>query len=465
MSFADLINYYPEVQDHWKLTYKSTGDFCNLIKEKSDLDKNYAKNLEKLVRKYSFENLQGDMKASIDHIRDILMSRVSLIRGLSSNLFNDVVYPLKKLLSDQSLAYHETTNICKNVINDVQNLAIKLEKTREKYVKACKNYEDTKGTPKESQTYKAELDHLRTYNTFIEEHNTALPILVQLFKRSLITYQKQEEDRYSGIKNSLIQFIQYETFHVKSLNIELEEITASIENYNPKDDIQLFIASHSKPRPRLFPDSAVNREIDNAGQASHDYFMNEFIQKLWGGIMPQEEETVRFLRQVKSTEGRKAWSSGLNKCRSMGKFEIPVDTFEFSGDCMLKVLDAMIEEKDYKIAGSCIILSDSFYEMNSSPKKFLHFLITSHSIWQDQTFWKEIIEETIKSVWQEYYKNGGTQDSEVLKSIAVAQITSYIHTMKLFNLSNNFIMEAAEDFGKNYHLADDFTKSIGESLQ
>lgn len=465
MSYGDLINYYPDIQDQWKVTYKSANDFLNLIKEKSELDKNYAKNLEKLVRKYGFDNLHGDMKASIDLIRDILLSRVSLIRGLSSNLFNDVVYPLKKLLAEQNLGYTESTNICKNVLNDIQNNSTRLEKLREKYVKSCKYYEDVKGTPKEPQAYKTELEQLKAYNSAIEEHNSALPVLVQLFKRSLVTYQKQEEDRYAAVKNSMVQFIQYESFHIKSLHIELQEITESIENYNPKNDIALFIANHSKPRPRLFPEPAINREIETSGQASNDYIMNDYIQKLWSGTMPQEEETARFLKQIKRQEGRKAWSSSLNRCRSMGKFEIPKDTFEFAGDCMLKVLDVMLEEKDYKIAGSCIILSDSFYEAESNPKKFLHFLIINHSIWQDHGFWKEIIEETIKNVWQEYYKNGGSQDAEVLKNIAIAQITSYVHTMKLFNLSNDFIMQAAEEFGRNYHLDEEFTNSIGESLK
>ena len=49
MSYGDLINYYPDIQDQWKLTYKSANDFLSLIEKKSELDKNYAKNLEKLV--------------------------------------------------------------------------------------------------------------------------------------------------------------------------------------------------------------------------------------------------------------------------------------------------------------------------------------------------------------------------------------------------------------------------------
>jgi hypothetical protein len=78
--------------------------------------------------------------------------------------------------------------------------------------------------------------------------------------------------------------------------------------------------------------------------------------------------------------------------------------------------------------------------------------------------WLTLIEECITNNWNEYCKNSSEEDSTVLRSISVAQLISYAHTMKLFQLDKEVILQVIEQFDGKYSLTEDFIDMVKQHL-
>lgn len=233
------------------------------------------------------------------------------------------------------------------------------------------------------------------------------------------------------------------------------EAIPKIESYKPLSDIENNSRKLRKAASMTIVRRYQSKELIHAGPASHEYLMSQYIKILWDGHIPEEYVTLRFLNQIRVPEGRKAWTYGLNARRSKGDFEIPNSSFEFVGNCMTDIFDAMMVDEDYSMAGLCIILTDSFYEADTEPKRFLNSLVLNHPLWKNIDFWRGLIEDSVFNHWKEYCKHSGSPEEEIHKNIATAQVISYAYTMNLFKISKDDILLTVGIFEHKYRLNDD----------
>lgn len=462
--YSEFREKYPDIQEHWKKTFKVANDIVNWIKERAQLDKKYSKDLKKLASKITFDEDSVGVEPLLCILRDSCQTRASQIRTIAEHFHNDVAYPMKQLLNQQNFIIAEKSTLAKKTMGDIFNLNLKLERYRERYLKSCKLSEDSKGSSKNSGAYKNEHESLKAYYTTIEEYNNTLPNLIDLMKKIIILYQKQEEERYQLMKQTVIQFIQFDKFCSNNIDVDLSEYIPKLEVFKPKHQIEEFARKFARCSFSGIGLRYESQDLYSAGQASHDYLMRDYIDKIWEGNIPDEQENDRFQQQITSTEGRKALANALNSCRSRGRFEIPSESFKYLGNRLSSVLDLMMAEDDFSVAGPFIILSDSFYETNTDPKNFLHGQIIHHPIWKNMKLWLALIEECITNNWNEYLKNSGAEDSSVLRSISVAQLISYAHTMKLFQLDKELILQVIEQFDGKYSLTEDFIDMVKTHL-
>lgn len=464
MSYSEFREKYPDIQEHWKKTFKVANDIVNWIKERAQLDRKYSKDLEKLAGKITCDEDSIGVDPLLNILRDSCKNRANQIKLIAEHFHSKVAYPMKQLLNQQNFIIADKSTFAKKTMGDIFSINLKLEKFRERYLKSCKISEDVKGSAKHIVAYKNEHESLKAYYSTIEEYNIALPTLIDMMKKIIILYQKQEEERSQLMKQTVIQFVQFDKFCLNSIDIDLAGYIPKLEEFKPTHQIEEFAKKFAKCSFSGIGLRYESQDLFSAGQASHDYLMKDFIDKIWDADIPDQEETFRFIQQIKTAEGRKALATALNQCRSRGKFEIPSESFKFLGNCMINVLDAMMLEEDFSVAGPYIILSDSFYEINTDPKNFLHGEIVDHPLWKNMKVWNTLIEDCIHNNWTEYCKNVGTNESSVLRSIAVAQLLSYAHTMKLFCLDKEDILYVIEKFDGKYQLTEDFLELVKEHL-
>lgn len=464
MSYSEFRVKFPEIQDHWKKTFKAANEIACWIKERSQLDKKYSKDLKKLAAKITNDEDNLELNPLFNILRDSCKYRANQIKLTAENLHNKLAYPMKQLLNKQTFNIADKSTLAKKTMGDIFSINFKLERFRERYLKSCKISEDLKGTSKHIVVYKNEQESLKAYNSTLEEYNVALPALIYLMKKIIILYQHQEQDRYQLMKQTVNQYIQFDKLLLNNLDINLNEYISKLEEFNPKHQIKDFANKFAKCSFSGIGVSYESQVLFSAVQVDSCYFMKEYIDKILKANIPDPEETSRFMEQIKSPKGRKALVSALNSYRSRGKFEIPSESFKFLGNCMIKVLDAMILEEDFSVAGTYIILSDSFYEFRTDPKKFLHSEIIDHPLWKNMKVWTTLIEDSINNNWKEHCENEGDEDRSVLRTIVVAQLTSFAYTLKLFCLDSEDILQVISQFYGKYQLTEDTVELVKEHL-
>lgn len=451
MNINDIKLKFQEYHEHWNYTYKITKEVSKWLLDIVEADRNYTRDLEKVVDKMHFECVDSNLSSGLSIIKSILNTRVSTINSLSESIETHLAIPLQEFLSKQAEIIKENSNTAKKLIVDISNYNQRLEKYKERYIKSCKSCIDVKIT-KDSPEYKQEQESLKMYYTVVDEYNSQIPSLNDKLISLLAVYTSQDAERLKLLKQTLLQTLQFQKFYTRNFEVELMEAIPKIESCKLYRDIQ---TTENKLIKAESMNKNYSRELAHAGPASHEYLMTQYIEILWQGSLPDEDITIRFLNQIRNPEGRKAWTHALNSRRSKGNFDIPCSSFELVGDCMSNVFDAMMVDEDYSMAGLCIILADSFYEAETEPKRFLHSLIVSHPLWKNIDFWRELIEESIKNNWTEYCKNGGMHDEEIRRNIVTAQVMSYAHTMNLFQISKDDILLTVGIFEHKYKLNED----------
>lgn len=188
--------------------------------------------------------------------------------------------------------------------------------------------------------------------------------------------------------------------------------------------------------------------------------------KCWEGFSISEEEHKSFLELIPKAEYRNSWLYYLNERRIKSQFIMPINGFNTMSKLMLEFLDVISIDNDETSAKLAIILSQTFYYEKSGEKIFLHVMLVNHKIWFSETIWNNMIEDGIKKEMENYSQFCTDETSEEHKermiAIIMSQLSSYIHIMKSFQLTSEFMVQIVTTLTSKYKMnLDMFLELIG----
>lgn len=86
----------------------------------------------------------------------------------------------------------------------------------------------------------------------------------------------------------------------------------------------------------------------------------------------------------------------INKYRGNGIHEISFDLYDKITKVLHVLLDFVYENKDFQISKYCMILSQTYYKVENSKRKYLNDAIENNKLFDNLCFWEEYISCKIK---------------------------------------------------------------------
>lgn len=223
MSYTNLWDKFKEVRVHYRETRKIVDEFIVFLRDKSELDRTYARGLEKLTQSSFFELEKGTLDPGLAFLQQHLLNQVSLYKGLANQFHVDLALALRQLLVHQDLLIKENKDYGKKLVQEREKLIKIALKAKEKYYKAGKDAEiSTQNRNKFEFALKQEEEFARAYHTSIESSNNFAYEFKEGMDKILTTYQLHEEERMKLLKESLLRMLEYEKSFLASLQESLD---------------------------------------------------------------------------------------------------------------------------------------------------------------------------------------------------------------------------------------------------
>jgi hypothetical protein len=147
----------------------------------------------------------------------------------------------------------------------------------------------------------------------------------------------------------------------------------------------------------------------------------------------------------------------LNQYRVEGIFILQSNSFQNFCMTLSSLLDKAIEDEDYECIKLAMILSQTFY-LQTEKKILLQSGIALNKIWQEKTFWENMIEYSIN---EEVNSSKGylvflEEDSQSRKrrveSSVMSNLITFLFNMKLFGYSEEESKIVIDEFIEKYKI-------------
>jgi len=86
----------------------------------------------------------------------------------------------------------------------------------------------------------------------------------------------------------------------------------------------------------------------------------------------------------------------LNNYRATGRYETTERAFNIIINIFIKTENILLSQRDMKLEGLLIILSQTFYKMNNGEKIYLQKAIKDHAIFKKDSFWDNYLNDSIE---------------------------------------------------------------------
>ena len=161
----------------------------------------------------------------------------------------------------------------------------------------------------------------------------------------------------------------------------------------------------------------------------------------------------------------------LNNYRATGRYETTERAFNIIINIFRQAEDQLLTQRNMKLEGLVIILSQTFYIMKDGKKKYLQKVIKSHPLFKKETFWSNhmndiIDEEIIKMKNDEKNLNNKITEQNKKKKIyeimlsKIIPISSYMND---FDLEEEIILKIINNIFEKYNI-DEESKAMIISL-
>lgn len=414
------------------------------------------------------ENLDSTLKQSVN---DLQNSKVNF-------------HSLAKAAEEANISV-ELSKINTNIKQDVRNkLMLRLQTSIQEARDAEKEYLDkVVYTNNLKESYITSVSHILDFyqqmeidfNKFIkekmlsyqEEQKNYFSEMIKLTEQNIAVLEQVnplndinmmiENNQTYFLPPSRIEFVPYTPIVDKTM------ILKNVDMNNSKNHYSVTTSSQKQPQdkdknkdrfgnPNTFINNVnINELINKVKTFSKSVFTSEisdcqnlhesktfaeiraFLNSLWDGRVPDDDEKKVFYKHIKDQRNRKYFLTCLSKFRTMGLFLLDNTAYEHIVEILRLVLDLSSIEKDYESVKFSIILSQTFYKAVNNITSFVNLEI--------EDIKKDVV---IKQSQLDFNKNSfNNPDEDDLKKVSVSPKKEDSSQNININTMNNTISNVA----------------------
>lgn len=422
---------------------------ASVLSNKSEADRAYSKAIEKLVGKDLFQSKDSVLDPQLWALKEALLVLCTEF-GHLAEYGGDMAMGLQTAISRQN----EETKGLKGKMSKLNNERVKvqkgLEKTREKYRKACRTEgKDVEGDAKRNYT-----EHIALVNYINQDY-------LENAKKTLVLYQKSEETKLvylQGVLRNTIEFqkgvftVFTEQFDLLLPEIEVFEVNQLFETFvNINETGKLLTTMRFEP----FSEASVTPEVLASSES-----LNKIMNKCWESVTLTPFEFSVFSAAVSTATGRKTWIRKLNEKRISSQFEVTETGFNDLSFLMCLTLDKMLRDLDYSETGLLIVLSQTFFRNSNEQALYIDSVIKEHDIWKSMEVWEKLmtigVDKELSNFARDCLGNEEVDDDlpERIKEILTSQLVAISHIMVVFSIEHSQIKEFILVFISRYRLSE-----------
>ncbi|OMJ72009.1 hypothetical protein SteCoe_29653 [Stentor coeruleus] len=449
----DALRYSSELHEYWNEKLKVIEDFSQYLKEKADLDKLYAKGLEKISKLPIFDRFKGPFLSNLSSVQSSMLEISDCFSSHSEYVTNELLVNLKSMQVEYESEMKQLKKKIKKLAMEREKLNKKHQMAREKYIKTPKE--------KEGKLSSSFIKMLCSETSFLDAYLVALNKLNKynaVFKEeivpSLSEFKQKIIESFKFLKVTMQRTLSSDASCIYSMKMHIDNLARSVNTISFESELEalekllfkgtdftdeVFVSRNSNIRKQ-----EIGLELESC---IYDEDFRSLLNNCWNGIPLKQEDLQIFTNRISSQEGKKQFILLLNEKRKLGKFLIPDESFQDLGLLFRLVLDSVSIDRNFACVRQCIILSQTFYKKD---KEYIQQQILQHFIWKQENYWEELVEESIKKEIeaQEIVIDEFEEKEEIenrVKSVAIATLASYIDIMVSFHKENSEIMTIANN--------------------
>ena len=344
----------------------------------------------------------------------------------------------KKMLNNKSNSQsefnqkEELKNIAKNELDKYKN---KINEGNEILKIFNTSQSDLFKTEKE-----LEIKYNETYSDSLMaylEHQLILNIIANQTKETILklnekSNKKQLKDYLKNYRpQNEIEFEQYKT------SIDIEACNDNIELticFGVFDEFGECIGKYKEGE--LFEES---KKMEKNKEIKRILHLDEKIT---------DEDINKLIKIINNSIGMNIFINNLSSLRTSGQYKKSEIFIHSLGKVLNIILNTAEKEKDLDLVKNSIILSQTFYCLDSNKEKIYIFQFIKDNKWlKGAKFWKEYIEYMLIKEFERSskYKNRNFND------ILLTQLLTYINNMKDFEIEKSFIIKIIDECLEKYN--------------
>ena len=382
-------NCFNQIKTFWKSKVEVLEEFSNFIKEKSEIDRNYGKSLEKLSKAPVFEKSFGRFGVLMTEFKTSLLEISSTLIGHSDYIEDELYLKIKSAIKEHDSAIKDIRDKAKQLISEREKFMKKNEICKTRYLRISKDqgFSLLKIVGNHSNYLKKYLAANENLNNFNVIFKCELADPIRNFKSKIEEKFKVAKNVLQGLISSEASWIYPLKMHIDSLAVSVEEVFFEEELGYINGLIQQFLDVGLETSCDSF-------DLDEKpSQAKEDEkVLNKIVEECWDGQQMTEENLLVLKNLAKDPGFRKNFIRLLNNKRRLQLFLIPDNTFKDLVYIFNTIIDSVTDNFDFNCIRQVIILSETFY---CQGKVSVHSFIKIHPFWDNEKFWNEFLEDSV----------------------------------------------------------------------
>ena len=474
------------------LTKKLNEQNKYLINEEKINNKDYIYVIIKLIN----ETFESMMNLDKRIIMELLTNLTKLIDNIKKDnkkydseletIYNQIQEEKEKMGMQKKLFYDSTLEVEKNVLDKLDSLYKKkdysneflnsLELSKEPKI----NYINYKNSIEKLNEKIKELNNKEKffleqkeniYNTLNEFTTNILNLFYenQYIKNNLLSKNRtiikemiisnnnsilKNKSKSNILNKYCLDLIEFETFpsSIDFLNIE----------NNKEFQISIYTIQLLKEKiGDIYPNFSIEKE-------SKRNDLREKIKKLiydTNNVILEEDKNELFDILMDNEDNQRLFLNLLNRLRINGKYKRNKEIIYLIGNYLNHILNSLSINKNYDMAKTCIILSQTFFYENDKKEKLYSFEFIKDNKWiKKEEFWRNYIDLIIIKEFMKFQKNLkdininifmnnniSNKMAKKIEELLFAQLVPCINTMLEFKIDKKIIISLVEEFTHKYN--------------
>lgn len=302
MSFSvELWDGYDLVYNNFNLHRRGLKDFIYMLNEKHNYELDFAKGMKKIYDMNYAVTKMSSLQNGILAFKNDLVNQYNYTLEFVNSLREEVIDPLKQIMTEQNNSGKILNNEAKKVERDYRDNFEKMERARLKFHNYAKNAEDAKIQSelakinlsishdqrsriemKAQNTLKEAKEAERVYISSVNIANNSRDAYIEVMKRTLNEFQSMEEKLIECIKDSLRKYVIYQVALVRTMQYDVERKAGVMESINVQADIRSFIEKNSTNSlpPSKFEFIPYMTDIDSRANVENNKYPKEVLENV-----------------------------------------------------------------------------------------------------------------------------------------------------------------------------------------